>query len=425
MRLEKRLTVFEHYRLRVDGVNFCHEHLALLDRWCSTQNREVIQVGHNNVKFTEYVGVLQVRDLVIEILPKIGRFEAEATARDKWRNALLDMLAVAGIVRSHSAGDASLRTIHHSLLDVLFSEFIARVDEILKSGLSKGYIHEETNLGMVRGKIVFGEHSKRNHIHRERSYCRYLTYSPNILINQVLKRAVDIVSRFARVPLTAATAKRLLLGLDHITMREITSTDLRQVVHSRSTDHYLDAVSIARLIIEGLAPSLSAGAETVIAILFNMNELFETFTYVLFKRTEHEIPGLKVQGQRSKLFWEKRFIRPDIIFEHEGRRIMIDTKWKTPLNNTPADSDLKQMFAYNRVFDSKESYLLYPATTESPVPRTGSYSEGSGTCSMEYIELFDDLNRLRKRFLPDVQRLLGLKDGVGSLSGNLQEVSHV
>lgn len=123
MRLEKRLTVFEHYRLRVDGVNFCHEHLALLDRWCSTQNREVIQVGRNNVKFTEYVGVLQVRDLVIEILPKIGRFEAEATARDKWRNALLDMLAVAGIVRSHSAGDASLRTTQHHLFHGIYRAF--------------------------------------------------------------------------------------------------------------------------------------------------------------------------------------------------------------------------------------------------------------------------------------------------------------
>lgn len=407
MNPENRLTVFEHDRLRVNDETFRDEHLTLLDRWNSSSSRAAIQVGRNSVKFSEYVGVLQVGDLVIEILPKIGRFEAETTARDIWRDALWEMLQFVGVVRSQTAGDAFLRTAHYSLLDMLFGEFLSRVEVILKKGLSKGYLHDEGNLGTVRGKIVFSKHTKCNHVHREMSYCRYLTYTPDILLNKILKRAVDIVARSARVPLTAATAKRLLIHLDRISKKEITSTDLHRIQYTRATDHYHDAISIGRLIIEGLAPSLSAGAESVIAILFDMNELFEAFTYSLFKRSEREIPGLRVRGQTTKIFWEKHSVRPDIVLEYDGRRIMVDTKWKTPSNNTPADADLKQMFVYNRVFDSKESYLLYPTTKESPGRRSGTYSEGSGTCTMEYIELFDDQHKLRRSFLPEVQHLIG------------------
>lgn len=407
MNPENRLTVFEHDRLRVNHETFRNEHLELLDRWNSSFTRESIQIGRNSVKFSEYVGVLQVGNLVIEILPKIGRFEAETTARDIWRDALWGMLQFVGVVRSRTAGDAFLRTAHYSLLDMLFGEFLSRVEMILKKGLSKGYLHDESNLGTVRGKIVFSKHTKCNHVHREMSYCRYLTHTSDILLNKILKRAVDIVAGSARVPMTAATAKRLLLHLDRISRQEITPMDLQRIQFTRATDHYRDAISIGRLIIEGLAPSVSAGAESVIAILFDMNELFEAFIYSLFKRTERDIPGLRVRGQKSKVFWENRSVRPDIVLEYEGRRIMVDTKWKTPTNDTPADTDLKQMFAYNRVFDSKESFLLYPTTKESPGRRSGTYSEGSGTCTMEYIELFDCQHKLRRSFLPEVRHLIG------------------
>jgi 5-methylcytosine-specific restriction enzyme subunit McrC len=146
MNPEKRLTVFEHDRLRVDGETFRHEHLRLLDRWNSSFSREAIQVGRNSVKFSQYVGVLQVGDLVIEILPKIGRFEVETTARDRWRDALWRMLQVVGVVRFRVAGDTSLRTTHFSLLDMLFGEFLSRLEEIVKRGLSKGHLHDEGNL---------------------------------------------------------------------------------------------------------------------------------------------------------------------------------------------------------------------------------------------------------------------------------------
>jgi 5-methylcytosine-specific restriction endonuclease McrBC regulatory subunit McrC len=72
----------------------------------------------------------------------------------------------------------------------------------------------------------------------------------------------------------------------------------------------------------------------------------------------------------------------------------------------PTDADLKQMFAYNRVFGSSESYLLYPKTAGSPVPRSGTYNEGSGSCTMDYIELFDTENRIRRELKPELQRIL-------------------
>jgi 5-methylcytosine-specific restriction enzyme subunit McrC len=403
---ENRLTVFEHDQLRVDGERFRAEHLVLLDRWNCARDRSVIQVGRSSVKFSEYVGVLQVGDLVMEILPKVGRYESEADARSMWRDALWGMLQRVGIVKSQSAGEASLRTSRQSLLDALFEELLLRADVIARRGFAKGYRHTQQNIDAVRGRIMFAEQTKRNHVHKEKTYCRYLTYTPDVHLNQILKRAIDIVSRSARVPWMAGESRRLLLHFDNVDSSKVDTRKLRHIAFNRATEHCRGAITIARPIIEGRAPSLATGADPVVAILFDMNELFEAYIYMLFRRAERSIPNLRVRGQKSKLFWERRSVRPDIVMEYADRRIMLDTKWKTPINNTPADADLKQMFAYNRVFDSKESYLLYPGTAQQSVRRTGTYSEGLGACSMEYIELFDDQYHIRRDLLSDVQRLI-------------------
>ena len=175
---------------------------------------------------------------------------------------------------------------------------------------------------------------------------------------------------------------------------------------NRKTERYEGAFAIAKLILRGLLPLLEAGADPVVAILFNMNELYELYVLRIIKRMERTIPGLRVRWQRGMRFWDQKLIRPDIKIDYGNRRIIVDTKWKIPVDATPTDADLKQMFAYHRVFGSRESYLLYPKTAESPMPRFGTYSEGSGSCTMDYIELFDAENRIRRELDPELQRIL-------------------
>ncbi len=161
---ERTVTVFEHQRLRVDGTTFRQSNLAALDRWNCRLTQSVLEVGRSEVRFGYRVGVIQVGDLTIEVLPKIGRVADPDLARAKWRVALLDMLAIAGVVRSPAIADASVLTTPRSLLDILFDEYLNRTSEIVVRGLAKAYTSIEANVAALRGRIVPAQHSVRNYV---------------------------------------------------------------------------------------------------------------------------------------------------------------------------------------------------------------------------------------------------------------------
>lgn len=49
----------------------------------------------NGIRFNSYVGVIQVGNLIIEILPKIDKVKPDDdSSKKQWHNALLQMLAI-------------------------------------------------------------------------------------------------------------------------------------------------------------------------------------------------------------------------------------------------------------------------------------------------------------------------------------------
>tara|TARA_B110000285_G_C14876837_1_gene491897 strand:+ start:120 stop:572 length:453 start_codon:yes stop_codon:yes gene_type:complete len=101
----------------------------------------------------------------------------------------------------------------------------------------------------------------------------------------------------------------------------------------------------------------------MIALLFNMNELWEEYVLKMLKKyaLEHESEGWTVFGQESKSFYgTSRSIRPDIVIRKENEVFVIDTKWKRPNKMSANIEDLKQMYAYGRFWDSEKLMLLYP-----------------------------------------------------------------
>jgi 5-methylcytosine-specific restriction enzyme subunit McrC len=152
-----------------------------------------------------------------------------------------------------------------------------------------------------------------------------------------------------------------------------------KLVYNRKNKAYKTALEIARIIILNFAPSISSGNEKMLALLFDMNNLWEE--YVLAKLKALKIDGLKVIGQSSKRFWHNVSIRPDIVIQKDNETFVIDTKWKNIQSNKPSTHDLRQMFVYNRYWDSYKALLLYPAlntTTPTFKPFEGGENHHCG-----------------------------------------------
>ena len=151
----------------------------------------------------------------------------------------------------------------------------------------------------------------------------------------------------------------------------------------------------------------------MIAILFDMNDLFERYVFAELNRAQGQFAEsrLRVHGQRSQVFWHstgmRKTIRPDITAEFttdgSARKLILDTKWKLPLDARPSDADLKQMYVYNLQFGASESYLVYPrAAAHDDV--FGRFAAGSMQkeatahgCGMWFVDLLDE-DRLDRQF---------------------------
>ena len=126
----------------------------------------------------------------------------------------------------------------------------------------------------------------------------------------------------------------------------------------------------------------------MLALLFDMNSLWEEYILARLKQTDEQIT---VYGQQSTTFWNGITIRPDIVIEKGGETFIIDTKWKKMNGGKPSTDDLRQMYVYNDYWNSDKAMLLYPSNESSfngfaPFEKTSSQPSqhkcGFGTISI-------------------------------------------
>jgi 5-methylcytosine-specific restriction enzyme subunit McrC len=108
-------------------------------------------------------------------------------------------------------------------------------------------------------------------------------------------------------------SKGLNLNFNQIKEININELHFKNLKFDRNTERYREAVNLAKLIILHYSPDLQGGNENVLAILFDMNKLYENFIYKKLKKLERTIPGLNVREQLKEKFWESKVIKPDIV----------------------------------------------------------------------------------------------------------------
>ena len=62
-------------------------HFNVLEKYGYRTNEKYFSVGNKRIKFNNYVGVIQVKNLTVEILPKADNKVEQQTSKDKWHNA--------------------------------------------------------------------------------------------------------------------------------------------------------------------------------------------------------------------------------------------------------------------------------------------------------------------------------------------------
>ncbi|MFC0655477.1 McrC family protein [Mongoliitalea lutea] len=362
----KPIQVFEYTTLQVQEDScFQRRHWQLLGWYNETHGGKYFDLTPNGVRFKQFVGVIQAGDLVIEVLPKVGKQAAQGQEA-VWSKVLLDMLAECHWMQVEANEKAFLKHRYNSILEAYLEVYVMACEQLLRQGLIKRYRLQDVNCKALKGKLLFGKNIQYNLVHQENFYTRHQVYDQNHLLNQILLKALRLVSTLSKSPLLRDRVQSLLLNFPELNDIHVNAQTFEKLHYNRKTASYRDAIEIAAMLLLNYRPDISGGSNHVLAILFDMNQLWEEYIFrALFKKKKQ---GWFIQPQNQKRFWfadnsrSFKLVRPDISVTIDKKVYMIiDTKWKLPDYNNPADNDLKQMFVYNEFWDSKSAILLYPS----------------------------------------------------------------
>jgi 5-methylcytosine-specific restriction enzyme subunit McrC len=382
MRTNNLIQVFEYDFLEEtdDEFGFNKIHIDALSKYNEDHGGNFFRLTHRGVKFQNYVGVIQVDNLTIEILPKIGREADPNGNKAEWQKVLIDMLTECNWMKIHSHEKASLQYKHNSILEVYLELFISECESILRHGLIKKYRLESSNCTSLKGKLLFSKNIQNNLIHQERFFTKHQVYDRDNILNQIILKALKLVPWLSSSPLLKDRVYNLIMSFPELTDLKVDETTFKKLFFDRKTIVYKEAIEIAAMLLLNYRPDISSGQNHVLAILFDMNDLWEEYVYRQIQK--HNIYNWKIEPQEEKDFWEqlttkrKRSIKPDIVISSDAKTIIIDTKWKIPEDNIPSDSDLKQMFVYNEYWDGLTAILLYPHLNykEEPIFVQGEFN---------------------------------------------------
>jgi 5-methylcytosine-specific restriction enzyme subunit McrC len=328
--------------------------------------------GHRTLKFGPFCGVLQTKELTVEILPKIDH---GADSSEEMRGLLVAMLARAGELGSKRVGDADLGNQHSHLLDVFIEDFCNEVKAALRGGAIARYSERTENLNAIRGRLELTEHLRTNAFDRSRLLCRFDERSIDNPYNQALKGVLRLLLGFALSPRTRAMVAAFLHRFDEVKDRRITTRELDVLRFDRTIRHWEPVFARACWLLAGLFPDVRAGDAAGSALLFNMEKLFETVLGLRIRQTCQACAGgrlsVGLQKPVTNLATSGFQLRPDITIQSGNESIAIlDAKWKhldvDGPNSGVSSADAYQMNAYASRYRCNQIALVYPASSDCP-----------------------------------------------------------
>ena len=395
------LVVFEHEAIRVDRLNQRGQILEddCFKSLCSYYGEKGVpyfNIINNGIKFREYVGVLQVGRYQIEILPKADKGSGHGDEL-RWQKLLIAMLKESGRFPIVAPSTSNLKLKRNSILDLYFQLFIKEVKSIIHSGLVKKYCKVEQNVNALKGRMLFDRQLRKNLVHAERFYTVSTTYNQNNIYNQILFNALKLITSI-NINEIGEDARRLQLFFLDFKDVKISEDTFDRLKFDRKTERYQPAIAIAKLLLLNFHPDLSNGRNHVLALMFDMNFLWERYILNRLKKVAREFPGLTISGQETKEFWNGRKIRPDIVVCSKCTTVIIDTKWKAIREVEPSIQDLRQMYVYNHHFNSNRSILLYPQVYDLlemresfSLPNLHLHdSEKDHSCEVVFVSIIDN-----------------------------------
>ena len=372
------IRIFEYDVLRTgeayapDGQRWEERHWQRLAAYKAQTQCPYFELLPQRVQFGQYVGLLQVDGLVIEILPKIDR---TADTGSGVQSLLLQMLLLvlspqtslpllelstqAG--RRRETGGQYLP----SLLLLYWQLFAQALQKLLRTGLARGYRQVVRQRHSLRGRLLLPQSLQQQWAAKGHLLCTEASeYDEQQHCNRLLLTVLQRLGSLLRHSPQAESWARLCEAFAHCApLAAVSEADFERYLSaapSRATAAYLPALRLARLLIGLYEPTLSSGQWEGLSLMYDMNRLWEQYLSVSLSAAA----PAQVRTQAGKAFWRQQEgggawqqLRPDIAYGHKPCLWLGDCKWKSQ----SSAADWRQLYVYAHYFGAQKAFLLLPA----------------------------------------------------------------
>jgi 5-methylcytosine-specific restriction enzyme subunit McrC len=240
----------------------------------------------------------------------------------------------------------------------------------LRRGLLKGYRTEEDALATVRGRWRTADQLRRRFAFPLPVEVTYDDYTEDIAENRLLKAALRRLQ--ALRPQSARLRSRLaetLAAFAVVTDVPYDRSSLPVLRYTRLSEPYRPILELAALIIGNSAVELRQGRQSVTALLFDMNQVFEDFIFESLRvRLAPSFASSDTWRQGQPLALDRAGIlcpEPDLAWWRGSRCLFVgDAKYKATAEGRL--SDIYQLLAYCTAANLREGLLIYAEQRGGP-----------------------------------------------------------
>lgn len=343
----------------------------------------------DTITIKNYVGLIQMKDgFQIQVLPKIAFDNGDDDGDAKTKRVFLCMLRSMKDFPSKVFNDASLKVDQMNLYEIFINMYLQEVRHLIKRGIKSSYVSQEDSLRYYKGKLLVRHHVRANFAHKERFYVSFDEFHPNRPENRLVKATLEKLQMITTSAENSKEIRQLLTAFEMVDSSTNYQKDFSKVVIDRNTKDYEMLMQWSKVFLMNKSFTTFSGSTTSRALLFPMESVYESYVAQQMKKV-FAPDGWDVSSQDKGcyLFMQPRkqfALRPDIVLKKDGRTIIMDTKWKSLRNNERANygisqSDMYQMYAYSKKYETSEIWLLYPVNDEMRNSDSITFDSGDGT----------------------------------------------
>ncbi len=419
--MSRTITLFEHQECDykdLERYGFQEKHQFTLKRLYGDKKPKIFHFLADALKATKQVGIVRAGDFSIEILPKIDRTgKMDAKDAESVYSALTNLLVLlryAFDLDPYESEIAAMRKKPADWFEILTFLYAKNLQEVLKRGIFRNYIAHEENLCVLKGKWLISQHLKINPFQKHQFYVQYDEFSPDNLLNQVLKLAAV---QMKHQSMDAGNRQQLAMlsdWMDEVTLPPaLNNAVLEQIIFTRLNERFRPLFNLAKLFLEHQATETRVGSTNAFAYTFDMNKLFEKFIARFIQEHRGRILGgtgyercdilEKARSNPKYLAKDDKGepifkLEPDIIFKNKDGTVplIIDAKYKILKDEDRKkginQGDMYQAAVYAQVYKCRRVVLIYPqADNIAPIQKNFKLNGLNAGVEVKTVNLSIDL----------------------------------